>query len=171
MKAITFLSIGAILLMSCNPCQKLARKCPPVIRDSISYIETIKFDTIKLVSPADTLFIRIPVEPDINDLIIDVQDKPGPSIKIKIKDGILEAEVICPEDSLKAIIAKLETELNNQTTITVEKVVEVYKLSKLGWIAIIFSVSCIILFVVWLYLKFKTTALNRLKMLTGKLNL
>ena len=73
MKTIKFLFIViiSILLISCNPCKRLTRKCPPVIKDSISYVETIKFDTIVLVSPADTLIIRIPVEHDLNYLIVD----------------------------------------------------------------------------------------------------
>lgn len=157
MKAITILFIGiiSILLISCNPCKRLARKCPPVIRDSLVYVETVKFDTIVLVSPADTLIIRIPVEPDLNDLIIDASNKPGPSVEITISDGVMEIIAICPEDSLKAIINSLQTELSNQTTITVEKIVEVPRMPKIGWIAIIFSSCVLICIAVWVYLKYK----------------
>jgi len=159
MKTIRYSFTGIIIILlttSCSPCKRLQRKCPPIIRDSVSYVETVKFDTIILVSPADTLVIRIPVEPNLNDIIIDASNKPGPSLKIKIKDGILEAKVVCPEDSLKTVIAGLETELNNQTTITVEKEVKVNHIPKIAWIAIIFSCCVIVYLVTRVYLKIKT---------------
>ena len=161
---IIFISIGII---SCQPCKRLSRKCPPVIRDSVSYVETVKFDTITLVSPADTLIIRIPVEPDINDLIVDVADKPGPSVLVKIESGVMEIIAICPEDSLKTIIAGLETELNNQTTITVEKEVPVKYTSKFARIAIIWLFVSALLLVLVIYLKIKggmlKTVFNRFR--------
>jgi hypothetical protein len=98
--------ILALFLVGCNPCKRLVKKCPPVIRDSI--IETVEFDTITLVSPADTLWLEIPVEMDLNDLFINNEVTDGPSVEIKIDEGLMKVEVICPEDSLKAIIAELE---------------------------------------------------------------
>ena len=156
MKTYLAFILTIIILNGCSPCKRLQRKCPPVIRDSIVYTETVKFDTIILVSPADTLIIRIPVEPDINDLVIDASNKPGPSLKIKIKDGILEAEVICPEDSLKSIIAGLETELNNQTTVVEYRDKDVVRNSKFARICIIFSLCAVVLLGVWVYLKIKS---------------
>jgi len=153
MKAI-ILFISLIFLTSCNPCKRLTRKCPPLIRDSISYVETIKFDTITLVSPADTLFIQIPVEVPLENLVV-VNETTGPKLKIEIKDGILEAEVICPEDSLKTVIAGLETELNNQTTITIEKEVPVNHIPKIAWICIIFTACTLIYIVTRVYIKIK----------------
>ena len=155
MKAI-ILFIGTVLifLTSCNPCKRLVRKCPPLIRDSISYVETIKFDTITLVSPADTLFIQIPVEVPLENLVV-VNETTGPKLKIEIKDGILEAEVICPEDSLKTVIAGLETELNNQTTITIEKEVPVNHIPKIAWICIIFSACTLVYIIMRVYIKIK----------------
>ena len=169
MKTIKFLFIViiSILLISCNPCKRLTRKCPPVIKDSISYVETIKFDTIVLVSPADTLIIRIPVEPDLNDLIVDASNKPGPIVSVKIEDGFMEIIAICPSDSLEAIITSLQTELSNQTTITVEKEVPVRYTGKFAIVCIIGFICCIVLLIVWLYFKVKSgalkTALNRFR--------
>ncbi len=148
------------IFTGCNPYKRLQRKCPPIIRDSISYVETIKLDTITLVSPADTLIIRIPVEPDINDLIVDVADKPGPSVAITISDGIMEIIAVCPEDSLKAIINSLHTELNNQTTVTVEKIVEVPRMPKIGWICVIISIVSVLLLIFIVYLKIKGGAVT-----------
>lgn len=152
----------AVLMVGCNPCKRLTRKCPPVIRDSISYVETIKFDTIHLVSPADTLWFQIPIEAELNDLIVDAGNKPGPSVKIRIKDRVLIAEVICPTDSLKAIITKLEKETNNQTTITVEKEVPVNHIPKWAWICIIGFVVYVLLTAFIVYYKIKTKSLRGL---------
>ena len=44
MKKLLFLI--PILLIGCKPCERLAKKCPPHIKDSISYIETISEDYI-----------------------------------------------------------------------------------------------------------------------------
>ena len=157
------LLIGIMLLsLSCNPCKRLARKCPTIVRDSIVYSETVKFDTIILVSPADTLIIRVPVEPDLNVLTVDASNKPGPSVKIKIKDRILTAEVVCPEDSLKAVINSLQTELINQTTKVEYRDKDVVRNSKFARICIIFSLCAVILFAVWVYLKIKAGALKSL---------
>ena len=137
-----------------------------MIRDSIVYTETVKFDTIILVSPADTLIIRIPVEPDINDLVIDASNKPGPSLKIKIKDGILEAEVICPEDSLKAVIHSLETELKERTVITPPTPEPERYTGKFAKFTMIFFFCCVFITGVLIVYRIKVgtlkSALNRL---------
>lgn len=163
MKAITILFIGIIIILtSCNPCKRLSKRCPTAIKDSISYVETVKFDTILLVSPADTLIIRIPVEPDINDLIVDVADKPGPSVSLKIKDGFMEVIAICPEDSLKAIINSLQTELNNQTTIYQDVEVEVVRNSKLARICMVFSLVSVLIIIFVVVYKIKVGSLKSL---------
>ena len=153
---IIFISIG------CNPCKRLQRKCPPVIKDSISYVETIKFDTVILVSPADTLILRIPVEPDLNDLIIEASNKPGPIVSVKIQDGIMEIVAICPEDSLKAIINSLQTELSNQTTIYQDVEVEVVRNSKLAKICMVFSLVAVLLIIFVIVYKIKVGSLKSL---------
>ena len=157
------LLIGIILLsFSCMPCKRLARKCPIIAKDSIVYTEIVKFDTILLVSPADTLFLSIPVEPDLNVLTVDASNRPGPSVKIKIKDRILTATVVCPEDSLKAVINSLQTELINQTTKVEYRDKDVVRNSKFARVCIIFTLCALILFAVWVYLKIKGGVLKSL---------
>lgn len=143
----------AILLCSCNPCKKLQRKCPPVIVDSI--VEIITLDTLILVSPADTLYLEIPVQPTLQDLIV---DSPGPKLSIKVKEKIIEIQVVCPEDSLKAIITELES--REVKTIRVPVEVPVKYTSKFAKICIIGFISCIILLGVWVYFKIKSGALR-----------
>ena len=157
---IIFIFIGT----ACNPCVRLYKKCPPVIRDSISYIITL--DTLIMVSPADTLYIEIPRQPTLQDLIV---DSPGPKLSIRVKEKVIAIQIICPEDSLKAVITELET--REVKTIEVKVNVPVRYTPKFWKYAALYALCLTILIVVWLYLKFKTTALNRLKMLTGKLNL
>lgn len=157
------LFIGIIIFLgSCSPCERLSRKCPPVIRDSISYVETIKLDTITLISPADTLIIRIPVEPDLNDLIVDASNNPGPSVNIKIEDGFLSVIAVCPEDSLKSIISSLQTELSNQTTIEVPVEVPVRYTGKLAKICMVFSLVSVLIIIFVIVYKIKVGSLKSL---------
>ncbi len=160
-----FIIILAVLFAGCNPCKRLAQKCPPEIHHDSVYIETVKMDTITLVSPADTLWFQIPVEFDLNDLLLSVEDKPGPSVEIKIKDGIMEVTAICPEDSLKTVIAQKNIELSNRTTITKEVEVPVRYTGKFAKFAIIFFFCCVFIAIVAIVYRIKVgtlkSALNR----------
>ena len=68
----------------------------------------------------------------------------------------MEIMAICPSDSLEAVIAGLTTELNNQTTVTVEKIVDVPRMTKIAWIAIIFSCCVIVYIVMRVYLRIQS---------------
>jgi hypothetical protein len=75
--------ILALLTVGCNPCQRLARKCPPQvvteIRDSIIFKDTIIFrDRIIYDSiPGDTIEVEkeIPVEKELNVSPIRLENK------------------------------------------------------------------------------------------------
>ena len=148
------LFIGTVLILSsCSPCRRLSRKCPPVIYDSI--IERVTLDTITLISPADTLWLQIPVEVPLNELFVSNKTS-GPSVEIKVVDGILSALVICPEDSLKAVITELET--RGVRTVEVPKYVDVKFIPRWCWIVLIYAIVITLLIVVVIYLKVKGAA-------------
>ena len=70
MKKLVILAVvvAAVILAGCNPCKRLARKCPS--HDStFVLVETIR-DTLWLESPADSLAMAIPIETliDLSDL-------------------------------------------------------------------------------------------------------
>ena len=158
MKWTILISIGIIsILASCNPCRRLQKRCPPVIHDSI--IETIKLDTLILVSPAETLYLSLPVEADLSDLII-VNDTPGPKLDLKVIDGIMSIEIICPEDSLKAIITELER--REVKTITVpEPYPEKYIPGFYKWCRNVLIIL-VILLIGYIYLRIKGIAVSGL---------
>jgi len=62
------LLLPIILLVSCNPCKKLAKKCPPQTKDSIVYVETIKEDPNFLIP--DSLYWKLEFECDSNYEVI-----------------------------------------------------------------------------------------------------
>lgn len=154
MKAIITLFFGTVLtfLIGCKTSEPIT-----VIYDSITEITTL--DTIYLVSPADTLYLQIPVELPLEDLII-INETPGPSVEIKIEDGVMEVWAYCPEDSLMAIITELESK--GTKTIYVDKIIEVNKMPKIGWYSIIFNVCVLIYIGVRVYTKIKAGALSAL---------
>ena len=159
--------IGLLVFTSCSPCEKLAKKCPSHVTDSISYIETVKLDTLVLISPADTTYIELPVF-TLEDLGIIVENA-DQEITIAVNDGVFTAQVICKDDSLIAIIAEKEKLLSEQKTVIKEVEVEVLvkHVPKFYKIAALFAFCCVVLLVVYLYIKIKggafRSALNRLK--------
>lgn len=83
-------------------------------KDSVSYIEKVKFDTVNLVIPSDTTLLVLPM--DCPDKEITTENSKQ-KVKIIIKDRILTGEFICKEDSLKKIIQSLETRAKEVKTI------------------------------------------------------
>lgn len=103
MKKLTFLFI-VVIFAGCSPCKRLARKCPP----QETYIETVKWDTVTLVSPADTFVMYVPYDPvTLEDLGFMAKSSTA-EVEIKVVEKMIYVRVICPEDSLKAVIANLE---------------------------------------------------------------
>ena len=161
-----------LLIAGCNPCKRLTKKCPPTTRYDSVYIEKVKLDTITLISPADTLYFQMPVEFNLNDLLVSAANKPGPKVDIKIKDRVMEVMVVCPEDSLKAVIHSLQTELKEKITITPPIPKPERYTSKFAKFTIIFFFCCVFIGIVAIvyYIKVGTlrTALNRFQNPLGK---
>ena len=165
MKQLIILLI-ALLVVGCNPCKRLATKCPPSVEHDSVYIEKVKLDTVLLISPADTLYFQMPVEFDLNDLLVSASNKPGPSVDIQIKDGIMEVTAICPEDSLKAVIHSLETELKEKVVITPPTPEPERYTGKFAKFTMIFFFCCVFITGVLIVYRIKVgtlkSALNRL---------
>ena len=167
MKKLLILLLAVILFAGCNPCKRLWRICPPeVIRDSV-YVETVKLDTLVLISPSDTTYIEVPaVTLEGLGILVNNSDQ---DITIKVEDGIFKAKVICKEDSLLAVIASKDVLLSKQETVIKEVEVEVpvRHIPKWAWICLIAVVCELVGVGVWLYTKIKAgwlrSALNRLK--------
>jgi len=152
------LSIALLLigLMACNPCKMLSKRCKPETKDSIVYVEKVKLDTIKYVLPGDTTIIEIPV--DLTDYSL-VEENANQKIQLNILKGKLRLITICKDDSLQVVIKNLETKLSQQTTVTVEKPVPVYKCRKFFIYCTIGLFVDLLIRAGWLFLKYKAKIL------------
>ena len=160
MKKLLILLLAAVLFTGCNPCKRLWRICPPEVHYDSVYVETVKLDTLVLISPSDTTYIEVPaVTLEGLGIIVSNSDQ---DITIKVKDGIFKARVICKEDSLQAVIAQKDVLLSKQETV-VKKVPEPYPVKhipKWAWICLIIVVCELICGGVWVYIKIKTGTLR-----------
>jgi hypothetical protein len=164
MKKLTIILI-AVLLVGCSPCERLQRKCPPVIKDSISYIETMAEDPNYTIP--DSVYWQLEFECDSNYevLLRDFEEfNTGLETIVEIKEVVrwkedkskvsrLIVNIGVFTDSIASLNKTIE-KLKN-TTITVEKEVLVNHIPKIAWFAIIFS-ACVLIYVgVKVYLRVK----------------
>ena len=153
MKATISIILIAILITSCDPCKRLQRLCPVETHDSISYIETVKLDTLVITLPGDTSYIEVPIV-SLEDLGI-LADNSKQKVELKVEDGIIKLRTICKEDSLQVVISELTKELS-------EKQIEVQYVDKpvpvkftpkwvktLAWIGVV----CILLIILYILYK------------------
>ena len=162
MRKIIILLVIGILFAGCNPCKRLTRLCPPEIHYDSVYIETVKLDTLILVSPADTTYIEVPIF-SLEDFGFIVEN-PDQEITVSITDGVFTAQVICKEDSLIAIIVEKEKLLSErkETVKEVEVEVKVKHLSKFAIFTIIYFFCTVLLIAVGILYKVKVGSLRSL---------
>ena len=104
----------ALLFVGCNPCKRLQRICPPVIRDSIIYTETVRDSIIKIKLPGDTTYIEIPAL-TLEDLGFEV-DNEDQEITAVVEGGVFKLKAICKEDSLEIVVRNLRERLSVKVT-------------------------------------------------------
>ena len=161
MKRTLILLIVAVMFVGCNPCKRLWKVCPPEVHYDSVYIETVKLDTLVLVSPADTTYIEVPaITLESLGIIVDNADQ---SIVIEVVEGVFKAQVICKEDSLLAVIASKDKLLSEKKEVIKEVKVEVpvKHIPKWAWICLIIVLCEVIAGGVWVYVKIKTGGLKR----------
>jgi len=113
MKNLLF-TICVLLFASCNPCKRLQRICPPVIRDSIIYTETVRDSIIKIKLPGDTTYIEIPAL-TLEDLGFEVENE-DQEITAVVERGVFKLKAICKEDSLEIVVRNLKERLSVKVT-------------------------------------------------------
>ncbi len=160
MKKLLILLVIGILFVGCNPCKRLTRLCPPEIHYDSIYIETVKLDTVVLISPADTTYIEIPAF-TLEDLGIIVENEKQ-KITIEVVEGVLKAEVICKADSLQQVIHSLETELHEMTKIVPSASEPEKYLSKFAKFTIIYFFCTVFLVIVVVIYRIKVGPLKSL---------
>jgi len=85
--------VFVILFSSCDPCQRLSRRCPPQVKDSIVYKEVLRYrdTTIYVTLPRDTVFIG------------------PPELKISVVNGQIIMEKVCKSYGIITLYAWIET--------------------------------------------------------------
>jgi len=161
MKKLLVLLLAAVLFAGCNPCKRLWRICPPEVHYDSIYVETVKLDTLVLISPSDTTYIEVPaVTLEGLGIIVSNADQ---NITAKVEGGIFKAKVICKEDSLQAVIASKDRLISEKKEVIKEVEVEVpvRYIPKWAWICLIAVVCELICGGVWVYVKIKTGGFKR----------
>jgi len=161
MKKLLILLLAVVLFAGCNPCKRLWRICPPEVHFDSVYIETVKLDTLVLISPSDTTYIEVPaVTLEGLGIIVSNADQ---DITVKVEDGVFKATVICKEDSLLAIIASKDKLISEKKEVIKEVKVEVpvRHIPKWAWICLITVVCELICGGVWVYIRIKSGGFKR----------
>ena len=176
MKKLGFLvSLGLVIVMleGCNPCQRLALKCPS--HDSTTIVIETVHDTVWVKAPIRWMDLITPIRTleDLGDIGLAVENE-AQKVTVKILHDTLFIKSTCKEDSLMAIIEHLNTTINNTHTIyqEVEVEKEVIRNGKFARFTMIAFFCCVILLVGYLYLKVRAgafkTALSQVTNLFGK---
>ena len=88
MKKLLFL-LPIILLMSCNPCKRLQRKCPPQVKDSIVYVETITENPLYTIPDSAYWHLEFVCDSDYNVLLMDYEElNSGFKTDVQVKEVI-----------------------------------------------------------------------------------
>jgi hypothetical protein len=146
----------AFVIISCDPCKRLARKCPPQVKDSVIYKETLKEDPNYTIP--DSLYWQLEFECDSNYQVLlrDFEESnTGFDTEVKIKEVVrwkedtrkvhrLTVNLSVLSDSIKTMNRTIEKLRNQQRTIvrTVREEVPVKHTPRwMWWVFIIFIIE------------------------------
>jgi hypothetical protein len=151
-----------VFLVGCNPCKRLARKCP----ESVKIVHLVEYDTVKILTPSDTIKYASSMY-DLFDLLgIKVVETTKDSAEVKIeneaqeltisrKEDEITIEAICKEDSLMEVIARLEADTSRFRTWEIEKYVPVVRNSKYHTVSGILAPVLLLFILFLIYLKLR----------------
>lgn len=101
-----FATVLLLILASCNPCKRLAKRCPP--SDSIAYIETI--DTVIITVPGSTESVEFP----LGSLGLSHETE-SQAVEVVVKDSVVFIRTTCKEQ--EQVIYNLRKQLASQKTV------------------------------------------------------
>ena len=171
MKYILHLVVLSIVLASCSPCKRLARKCPPQIitevKDSVVYRDTIIYRDriLEIKIPGDTVIVEktVPVKEDIFPIRA---ENDYATASAWVESSKLKLELIQKEQVIKQILQNAEKETiywkekyqnEKQTVIIKEKYIP--KIYKVG---LVVALCLIVIIGAGLYIKIKGSFITRL---------
>lgn len=149
------LGLVAVILGSCNPCKRLALKCPT--HDSTTVITKPVKDTIFIKIPGDSIFVPVAMD-DLKDLGLIAEESGRANVRIRFIRDTLLVTAKCDDDSLLTVIDYLQTTIENtkDRIVEVEKPIIVYKARKIHKVALWILLALILITGVWGYFKIKT---------------
>ena len=122
MKKLFFLLIP-LILFSCSPCKRLTKRCPPVIRDSISYIETIAEDSNYTIP--DSAFWQLSFECDSNfNVILRQLNEANTGLKT---ETLIKTVYVYSEDEAKKKVLFVSIKAKADSILTLNKTIEKLK--------------------------------------------
>ena len=175
-KDVIIVCIVLALVSSCQPCKRLQRKCPPIIRDSIVETVIIKEDPNYTIPDSAYWQLEFFCDSNFNVLLRDYEEaNSGVNAEVKIKEVVRYRE---DKTQIKALVVNISVlvdsiEVMNRTINklkseqrTIIKEVEVIKEVKVTpkytlWTSYGFHIL-IILVIAYLYVSRKTKLLKRL---------
>jgi len=154
------LILTIVLFAGCNPCKRLARRCP----ETIKIIERIERDTIRIHLPADTVTYEASIYDffDMLGIVVDTTTKDSArmtienddqKISVSTNDDMITIESICLEDSLVSVIERLRRDTNRIRI--VDKPVPVIRNSKYHRITGIAAPVLLLLVAFFVYIKLR----------------
>ena len=162
-----FILIPIVLIASCKPCERLQRKCPPMVKDSLIYRETVKEDPYYTIP--DSAYWDMVFQCDSNyNVVLRDYNELNSGIKgtviireVPVKDlkteKQLRVKITAVTDSVEILNKTIEKLRSEKNTITITKEVQVpvkhvpkfYK-----WLLVLFIVE-VVLLAGYVYLKIK----------------
>lgn len=160
---------------SCVPCKYAAKRCPPQIKDSISYVETVTNDPNYTIPDSVYWTLQFECDSNYNVLLQDFTEaNSGLITDVKVKEVVktvvdkktvntLTLYLKVKSDSIQTLNKTIEKLKSTVKTVTIEKEVPVYKCRKFFIYCTIALFVIMILFAGWIYLKNKAKILSLLK--------
>lgn len=162
MRDVVLMVALVVMFAGCNPCQRLARKCPPnvIVKDSTVYRDSVVYRTriIRDTIPGDTVRVDslIPVEVPLNVPPISADNKYAEA-EAGVRNSHLWLELRQKEQVITHLLDSAEREITHwreryyekeATTIIKERFVP-----KFHKIASIYAICITILLVAYIYVK------------------
>lgn len=166
MKKLLFL-IPIILIASCNPCKRLQRICPPVVKDSVVYTETIAENPYYTIPDSAFWSMVFRCDSNYNVVLQDYEElSSGINSQVTIREvpvkdvkveKYLKVLITASTDSIKTLNKTIEKLRNEKSTTTITKEIPVpvkYVPKFYKWLLVIFIFE-IVLLAGYAYLKIR----------------
>ncbi len=177
MRQILYCTMIVVLIgiASCVPCKYMAKRCPPVIKDSVVYTETVTDNPNYTIPDSVYWTLQFECDSNYNVLLQDFNEvNSGLITDVKVKEVVktvvdkkaintLTLYLKVKSDSIQSLNKTIEKLKSTVKTVVVEKIVIKNKVPKWCWYLLIANIVIVIVIVGWIYLKNKAKILGLFK--------